>query len=235
MTELTERTKAVFKRFIEVKLALALVKAGKDDEEQEHYCQANDFRLYFTIMRGTHCDCGNEDDIPFSGQCEDCGEGSGISLRLFYKPVSSGEETNVYTKYTDLESDAVEVVARMKRDIDGFRTVYDWCLCGSLVGGARMLPVVVAGAVGLELCDNCYIFGHEQTEEEGGVCCVCLTNGGIWTKLKCGHTLHKKCFNKIKSDGVERKCPLCRESSTFADIKDPYNGTCYTGECSGDD
>lgn len=233
MTTLTERTKEVFKRFIEVKLPSALLKGAEDDKIQEHYCQANDFRLYFTIMRGDHTeDCANSDDIPLSGECADCSGCSGISLRLFHRP--DREETNVYTKYTDLESDGVAVVTRMKKEIDGFRTEYHWCPCGSLVGGAIVRGRVMAPlAVGL--CDNCFIFGHEQTEEEGGACCVCLANKGVWMKLKCGHTLHKKCFSKIQSEGGKTKCPLCREPTTFSEVKDPYNDTCYTGECSDED
>jgi hypothetical protein len=233
MTTLTERTKAVFKRFIEVKLPNALVTAVEDDNNQEHYCQANNFRLYFTIMRGDHgADCGSSDDIPLSGECAECGGSSGISLRLFYRPEHA--EKNVYVKYTDLESDAHAVVARMKAEIDRFKTEYNWCPCGSTVGGAIIGGAVVAPlAVGL--CDNCYIFGHERTEEEGGVCCVCLANNGIWGKLKCGHTLHKKCFQNIQSSEGKRKCPLCREPSSFGEVNDPYNGTSYTGECVEED
>jgi hypothetical protein len=235
MTILTERTKAVFKRFVEVKLPNALVTAVKDDEGQEHYCQANGWKLYLSLISGTHNeDCGNDDnEIPFSGECAECGGSSGISLRLFHRPEVGGPETNVYVKFTNLESDAHAVVARMKKEIDEFKTEYNWCPCGSLTGGAIIQGVVVAPlAVGL--CDNCYIFGHERTEEEGGVCCVCLANNGVWTKLKCGHTLHKKCFQNIQPAEGKRKCPLCRVPSTLADVKDPYNDHCYTGECSGD-
>jgi len=56
---------------------------------------------------------------------------------------------------------------------------------------------------GSSYCTYCYPFVTEHTEE----CCCCLEmSEGVWYKLPCGHILHKKCYDNIKT----RKCPLCR-------------------------
>ena len=64
-----------------------------------------------------------------------------------------------------------------------------------------------------DLCEDCYIYDYERTEEEGGECCICRENGGKWVKLStCGHILHLTCCKKIECNVDKKKCcPLCRE------------------------
>jgi hypothetical protein len=68
-------------------------------------------------------------------------------------------------------------------------------------------------------CADCFIHRYERTEEEGGDCCICLQNEGVWVKiLPCNHILHLHCRLKIPG----WNCPLCRQEMKGFEVN-PYN------------
>jgi hypothetical protein len=76
-----------------------------------------------------------------------------------------------------------------------------------------------------DLCEYCYIHQYERTEEEGGDCCICHENNGVWVKLTtCNHILHLHCCNKMDLSNGKPRCPLCRQVFDFMDKKcNPYD------------
>lgn len=70
------------------------------------------------------------------------------------------------------------------------------------------------------LCKTCYIYQYRRPDEEGGDCCICLSNIGSWVKLPCDHYVHTHCCYRM----VVKKCPLCRAHFNTHDIiKNPYD------------
>lgn len=59
------------------------------------------------------------------------------------------------------------------------------------------------------MCKDDYIFHYNREED----CAICMTNGGSWTKIDCGHFIHTSCFDKgLRESRLKKafKCPLCR-------------------------
>ena len=87
-------------------------------------------------------------------------------------------------------------------------TTYTICMCGRDIS-------IMDG-----LCKLCYIFQYTRSEEEGGDCCICLSNKGAWVKLPCEHCIHSQCYYGM----VVNKCPLCRADFNRCDIIiNPYD------------
>lgn len=57
-------------------------------------------------------------------------------------------------------------------------------------------------------CAQCFKLWFINTED---VCSICLKNEGVWSKISCGHLLHKICLERLLESG-DGKCPLCRHS-----------------------
>ena len=105
----------------------------------------------------------------------------------------------IFYQETELNEIIAELSSRIGKE-------YTLCIC----------ETEVAAIDGL--CKQCYIFQYERTEEEGGDCCICLTNIGSWVKLPCEHYIHLQCCFKMDV----KKCPLCR--TDFNDIIiNPYD------------
>ncbi len=65
--------------------------------------------------------------------------------------------------------------------------------------------------------DYIYYYIHEDK------CCVCLENGGSWTKLECNHFIHTACVKKLESYITQTiTCPLCKHMSTTKSLQKNY-------------
>jgi hypothetical protein len=70
-----------------------------------------------------------------------------------------------------------------------------------------------------------------QTIDEKEECCICLEDmKNDITTMKCGHRIHKQCFNDFKNYTFENNkhllCPLCRKT-----IKTNYCANVESEEC----
>jgi len=86
---------------------------------------------------------------------------------------------------------------RLITELETFNS-YQLCACGSLVDEN-----------GDGWCQSCFIHRYHRTEEEGGDCCICMENEGVWMKLICKHVVHRNCYLKQN----KYACPLCRAIS----------------------
>lgn len=65
-----------------------------------------------------------------------------------------------------------------------------------------------------DLCEMDYIYNYTRDEN----CCVCMENGGCWTRLSCKHYIHSSCWQKICIVAFEKarsfaSCPICRNKN----------------------
>ena len=138
-------------------------------------------------------ECEEIDETTEQDEC-DCDNGRQFTAAILYKNIE-------LTKY---EFGEKTDKAQLFEWLDKIQTVYELCRCGELVRKDGW-------------CSTCYIYRCERTEEEGGVCCVCLENEGRWIKLGCNHALHKSCYENL----MKPACPLCRHEHSGFD-NDPY-------------
>lgn len=65
-----------------------------------------------------------------------------------------------------------------------------------------------------EYCKTDYIFDFTRKDN----CCICLEDGGSWTKLSCNHFLHTCCYLHLRDSSLYEVCPLCKQSIQSIDV-----------------
>ena len=82
----------------------------------------------------------------------------------------------------------------------------------------------------LEMCQlDLEDIDREEDEHMNATCCICLEEGNVHLKLKCGHFVHDLCVWKwIKSKGpyAPPDCPVCRQIFTFTRDSLSLNNIC---------
>lgn len=206
---LSKRGYIVFKRWIETKFD-SMIKEGVDatdnNDEDVYLLFNNNWKIELAYFLPCHKEgCDDEDTQLLHGNtCDKCAnEEMTFSIYLRYSQDGMFRHSSTILEYRSLSFDHVSK-EMLFRWLDSVETKNKWTICRC---GQR--------ATMNEACDSCYIHGYVRSEEEGGDCCVCHENDGRWIKQQCGHVLHIHCFLKIKMEGMQRKCPLCRASSEY--------------------
>lgn len=72
-----------------------------------------------------------------------------------------------------------------------------------------------------DYCKQDYVYCYHHTDN----CCICLENGGSWTKLTCAHFIHTACLQKViiyAYPDFHIQCPLCKQHSLTNAIERNY-------------
>ena len=174
---------------------------------------------------------GHENIIP-DGHCEECLRCGGQKLyfELFYVPdgseswntrISLGAFSVRSNELESMQSSNItsptweDCVEKMHHNFPP-DSEYNICDCGRLCGEICQSPPC-SNPDQYDRCEDCYIYSYIRKEEEGGDCCVCMQNDGVWVKLECNHIIHKSCWNKILKGRCMNLCPLCRANTRVGD------------------
>lgn len=89
------------------------------------------------------------------------------------------------------------------KTFENLKRFYELCKCGDICFSSR------------KQCEDCYIKNFVNEEN----CSICFENNYRWGLLKCGHTFHLDCLQKIEPcSSTTKKCPLCRVESDLCDV-----------------
>jgi hypothetical protein len=152
------------------------------------------FKLDYTFLGNheEHCWKGEDVTLLLKDDCS-CDKEVGFIIDL-----SFDKHTLFYKQIHETNLDgALKIISQIKLE-------YNICQCRE---------VSTKGV----WCDECYIYRYTRSEDEGGMCCVCHENEGVWVRLDCKHEIHRHCCKLIQEvrqpSGYYKKCPLCRHLS----------------------
>lgn len=213
---LSDRTKTLFQRFVEVKLKKIAANAKEcegmepDDDSWTHVFRVKDWKLKISVLTPDHAEnCSHADDgnhLSYGELCDECEP----SLHLLHFSISHKKKTIAMMNWGLTVTQ--EVITTW---IHSLATEWGVCRCGEFL---RLYP-----SPQNDTCEHCYIHSYHRSEDEGGNCCICHENDDRWVRFKCGHETHLHCYSIMTDHGQKNmRCPLCREAIS-GNVLDPYD------------
>ena len=161
------------------------------------------FLVRYEVSLPFHRDCCDEEGYVEEGSECDCDTDREFIVTIEYADSSKPIWLRTYS-FTIQDPEA-SVLPKILEWVDQLPSTYQICPCTKHV----------ACTDGEGWCDQCYVHRYIRTEDEGGDCCVCMENEGVWIKLSCDHILHGHCYESIPEiSWLKRDCPLCRQPVT---------------------
>jgi len=189
--EFVEEGKEIFKN----KRRFRLLDDSREFGTYKYFTYPDNFKMIFLFDTDLihHEDCDNDE---CSRDCEEnCKKVIRYSIEIKYKDL-------VIKKFEISEIIDEDDVLKM---IGSLETTFFICQCGELAERRGW-------------CKGCYIYRSNHPNDE--VCPICYENEGRYIKTTCNHYFHRHCYHKINTEKPffeqKRKCPLCREITTYS-------------------